>query len=112
MIDKKENPRVNQSKWIFGFILFIPINLIIGIGLLFSINKTIIPLFLGDIQSISIADILSLAVCLVFSSFNAYYLINTYRNLRKINGIWLLISPIIISFIEFAGCMPSYSSFM
>ncbi|BCE03722.1 hypothetical protein [Marinicellulosiphila megalodicopiae] len=90
--------------WIFGAILFIPANLFVGLGLVFSISEVLGSLFLWDFTSVTLNEMQLLIVCVLFMSFNIFYLIKSYQKIRNLHKVWFLIAPIIISFIEYSGC--------
>lgn len=104
--NKTETKNNNLMFWIIGFIIFIPINLYVGFGLFISgynifnnINNNRFSL-LNDGMSFGFI------VSLLFIMFNLFYCIHSFQNIKKYSAAWILTSPILISFVQFAGCIP------
>ncbi|MCJ8312267.1 MAG: hypothetical protein HRU38_08660 [Saccharospirillaceae bacterium] len=110
MSDQKETRKSKQAYWIFGLLLFIPINLFVGAGLLFSGDAVIRDIKYDKFDLFNDAMIIGFFVNVIFMIFNLSYIIYSLRNLEKYKGIWYLTLPILFSFIEFVGCIPVLAS--
>ncbi|BCE03721.1 hypothetical protein [Marinicellulosiphila megalodicopiae] len=92
--------------WVLGLLLFIPINLYVGFGLFFSGDEVVRNIKYDRFSLFNDGMTIGFLISFIFIMFNLFYFVYSLRNLDKFKGVWYLIIPILISFIEFAGCIP------
>ncbi|WP_422380795.1 hypothetical protein [Marinicellulosiphila megalodicopiae] len=104
--DESKTKDYRFISWIISMLLFIPINLYVGLGVFISGYNIFYNIHDNRFSFSNEGMSFGFIVSLLFIMFNLFYCIHSFKNIKKYSIPWTITSPIVISFVQFTGCIP------